>query len=104
MGGVAQGVAGALFEYIVYDDAGTPLTTGLSDYLMPGATEIPPVVHGHVVTPSGQPGGVKGMGEGGAIGAPPCVANAVADAMHPVPPPPSLPYAPAVVWHSLQRP
>jgi carbon-monoxide dehydrogenase large subunit len=103
MGGVAQGIAGALYEELVYDDAGTPLTASFAEYLVPSAVEIPAVVHGHVVTPSGYPGGIKGMGEGGAIGAPPCVANAVADALHPLAArPDGLPYKPSTIWTTLQ--
>ena len=50
---------------------------------MPSAAEIPPIEFGHVETPSPGPGGYKGVGEGGAIGAPPAVVNAVADALAP---------------------
>ena len=50
------------------------------DYLLPTATDVPVIEYGHVETPSPGPGGYKGVGEGGAIGVPPAVANAVADA------------------------
>jgi len=53
------------------------------DYLLPTSTEVPVIEHGHVETPSPGPGGYKGVGEGGAIGAPPAVVNAVADALAP---------------------
>ena len=53
------------------------------DYLLPTATEVPVIEYGHIETPSPGPGGYKGVGEGGAIGAPPCVVNAVADALAP---------------------
>ncbi len=82
-GGVVQGIGGALFEHFVYDDAGNPLTTSLMDYLMPSAAEVPSIEYGHIETPSPGPGGFKGVGEGGAIGAPPAVVNAVADALAP---------------------
>jgi carbon-monoxide dehydrogenase large subunit len=82
-GGVVQGIAGALFEHLVYDDDGNPLTTSLMDYLMPSAAEVPSIEYGHIETPSPGPGGFKGVGEGGAIGAPPAVVNAVADALAP---------------------
>jgi carbon-monoxide dehydrogenase large subunit len=82
-GGVVQGIAGALFEHFVYDEHGNPLTTSLMDYLMPSAAEVPSIEYGHIETPSPGPGGFKGVGEGGAIGAPPAVVNAVADALAP---------------------
>jgi carbon-monoxide dehydrogenase large subunit len=53
------------------------------DYLLPTAAEVPVIEYGHVVTPGPGPGGYKGVGEGGAIGAPPTVINAVADALSP---------------------
>ena len=61
-----------------YDEAGNPLATTFLDYLLPTAAEVPPIEFGHIETPSPTPGGFKGMGEGGAIGAPPAVVNAVA--------------------------
>ena len=67
----------------VYDERGNPLTTSLMDYLMPSAAEVPSIEYGHIETPSPGPGGYKGVGEGGAIGAPPAVVNAVADALAP---------------------
>jgi aerobic carbon-monoxide dehydrogenase large subunit len=82
-GGVVQGIGGALFEHLAYDDAGNPLTTTFLDYLVPSAAEVPAIEFGHVETPSPGPGGYKGVGEGGAIGAPPAVVNAVADALAP---------------------
>ena len=83
-GGVAQGIGGALYEHMVYDDSGTPVTTSFADYLLPTAAEVPDIEYGHVVTPaSTNPGGHKGMGEGGAIGSPAAVLNAVADALAP---------------------
>ena len=82
-GGVVQGLGGALLEHLVYDGDGNPLTTTFLDYLLPSATEIPMFEYGHIETPSARPGGFKGMGEGGAIGAPAAVFNAVADALAP---------------------
>jgi carbon-monoxide dehydrogenase large subunit len=82
-GGVVQGVAGVLFEHLAYDDDGNPLTTTFLDYLVPSAAEVPSIEYGHIETPSPGPGGFKGVGEGGAIGAPPAVVNAVADALSP---------------------
>jgi aerobic carbon-monoxide dehydrogenase large subunit len=83
-GGTVQGIGGALYEHLVYDEDGNPLTTTFLDYLLPTAAEIPVIEHGHVETPGPGPGGYKGVGEGGAIGAPPAVVNAVADALAPL--------------------
>ena len=68
-GGVVQGFGGVLLEDFVYDDDGNPLTTTFVDYLLPTTTEVPTIEIGHVETVSTtNPGGFKGMGEGGAIG------------------------------------
>lgn len=80
-GGVVQGIGGVLFEHMVYDDDGNPLATTFLDYLLPSAPEIPDIEIGHVETHSASIGGYKGMGEGGAIGSPPAVANAIHDAL-----------------------
>jgi carbon-monoxide dehydrogenase large subunit len=82
-GGVAQGIGGVLYEQLEYDDDGNPLATTLMDYLLPTATDVPLIEYGHIETPSPGPGGFKGVGEGGAIGAPPAVVNAVNDALAP---------------------
>jgi carbon-monoxide dehydrogenase large subunit len=82
-GGVAQGIGGVLFEQMAYDQDGNPLTTTFLDYLLPASGEMPSIECHHIETPSNQPGGFRGMGEGGAIGAPPAVANAVTDALGP---------------------
>jgi carbon-monoxide dehydrogenase large subunit len=82
-GGTVQGIGGALYEHLEYDEAGNPVTTTLMDYLVPTTAEVPVLEYGHVETPSPGPGGYKGVGEGGAIGAPPAVVNAVADALAP---------------------
>jgi carbon-monoxide dehydrogenase large subunit len=82
-GGTVQGIGGALLEELAYDDIGNPITTTFMDYLLPTAAEVPVIEYGHVVTPGPGPGGYKGVGEGGAIGAPPAVINAVADALSP---------------------
>jgi aerobic carbon-monoxide dehydrogenase large subunit len=82
-GGVVQGIGGVLFEHLAYDEDGNPLATTFMDYLLPTATEVPTIEYVHIETPSPGPGGYKGVGEGGAIGAPPAVVNAVADALAP---------------------
>jgi carbon-monoxide dehydrogenase large subunit len=73
-----------LYEHLAYDDDGNPLTTTFADYLVPSAAELPPIEIGHVESPGPGTGGYKGVGEGGAIGAPAAVANAVADALAPL--------------------
>jgi carbon-monoxide dehydrogenase large subunit len=82
-GGTVQGIGGVLYEHLAYDEQGNPVATTFMDYLLPTAAEVPVIEHGHVETPSPGPGGFKGVGEGGAIGAPPAVVNAVADALSP---------------------
>ena len=80
-GGVVQGIGGVLLEDFVYDEHGNPLTTTFMDYLLPTATDVPEIEYGHIETPASTPGDYKGVGEGGAIGAPAAVANAVNDAL-----------------------
>jgi aerobic carbon-monoxide dehydrogenase large subunit len=81
-GGVAQGIAGALYEEVVYDENGQLLNGTLADYLVPTAAEVPPVLLDHIETPSPlNPLGIKGVGEGGAVPAAAAIANAVEDAL-----------------------
>ena len=80
-GGAVQGIGGALLEDFVYDEHGNPLTSTFMDYLLPTATDVPEIEFGHIETPASTPGHYKGVGEGGAIGAPAAVANAVNDAL-----------------------
>jgi len=81
-GGVAQGIGGALMEELVYNEHGQLLSGTFMDYALPIASSVPPLVVAHLETPSPHtPGGVKGMAEGGTIGAPAAIANAVADAL-----------------------
>jgi carbon-monoxide dehydrogenase large subunit len=82
-GGTVQGIGGALLEELAYDEDGNPVSSTFMDYLLPTAADVPIIEYGHVETPSAAPGGYKGVGEGGAIGAPPAVINAVADALAP---------------------
>ena len=83
-GGVAQGIANALLEEIVYDEAGNILTTSLADYLPPTAHEIPPVEIRHLETwTDASITRAKGLGEGGAIGPPAAIVNAINDALAP---------------------
>jgi carbon-monoxide dehydrogenase large subunit len=83
-GGVAQGIGAALYEEIVYDDQGQILTASLVDYVVPAASEIPPMHVVHLETASPAIGGFRGMGEGGTIGAPAAIANAISDALAPL--------------------
>jgi carbon-monoxide dehydrogenase large subunit len=82
-GGTVQGIGGVLYEHLAYDEDGNPLATTFMDYLLPTATEVPLLEYGHVESLGPGPGGYKGVGEGGAIGAPPAVVNAIADALAP---------------------
>ncbi|WP_262700319.1 MULTISPECIES: xanthine dehydrogenase family protein molybdopterin-binding subunit [Streptomyces] len=83
-GGIAQGISGALFEQITYDAQGEPSATSFMDYKVPTAHEIPEVVIHHLETPCAFTAtGAKGAGEGGTIGAPAAVLNAVNDALRP---------------------
>jgi aerobic carbon-monoxide dehydrogenase large subunit len=83
MGGGAQGIGTALYEEMPYDANGQPLASTLADYMLPGATEVPDIRISHMETPSPYTTfGQKGIGEGGAIGPPAAIANAVNDALH----------------------
>jgi carbon-monoxide dehydrogenase large subunit len=83
-GGVVQGLGGVLYENMVYDDDGNPLASTFVDYLLPTASEVPTIDVGHIESLAGNPLGVKGMGEGGAIASPAAVVNCVADALAPL--------------------
>ena len=81
-GAVAQGLGETLLEELIYDAEGQLLTATLMEYALPTAESMPAMVIGHLETPSPRmPGGFKGMGEGGTIGSPAALANAVADAV-----------------------
>ncbi|HLA91945.1 MAG TPA: xanthine dehydrogenase family protein molybdopterin-binding subunit [Actinomycetota bacterium] len=81
-GGLAQGIAQALFEEVVYDEGGTPLTTNLATYLIPSATELPAFLTARTETPTPlNPLGAKGIGESATIGSTPAVVNAAVDAL-----------------------
>ena len=81
-GGTAQGLGTALYEEMPYDENGQPLATTLGDYLLPSAAEMPHITIDHMETPSPYTRfGQKGLGEGGAIGPPAAIANAINDAL-----------------------
>ncbi|MBI4608836.1 MAG: molybdopterin-dependent oxidoreductase [Candidatus Rokubacteria bacterium] len=83
-GGIAQGIAQALWEEIVYDEAGQLLSGSLMDYAAPKAPDLPMFELDHTVTPTPHnPLGAKGVGEAGCVGAPQAIVNAVLDALRP---------------------
>ncbi len=82
-GGVAQGIGSVLFERIVYDDSGQCTTSTFMDYLLPTAAEIPRIDIEHMEGPSQGDVPWRGVGEGGAIGSPAAVCNAIEDALAP---------------------
>jgi carbon-monoxide dehydrogenase large subunit len=83
-GGVVHGIGNALFERMIYDENGEPLTINYADYLLPTAPEVPRIEIIHLESPSPlNPIGVKGAGEGGTIPATACVIAAIEDALRP---------------------
>ena len=104
-GGTAQGIGNALYEDLVYNEDGQLLTGSLMDYTIPTAMETPPIEIAHLETPSPKTmGGVKGMGEGGAIAPPGALANAVADALSPFGVKVTqLPITPERLWRQIQQ-
>ena len=103
-GGIAQGIAGALFEQVSYDANGEPSCASFLDYKVPTAWETPDVLIKHLETPClFTETGAKGAGEGGTIGAPAAVLNAVNDALRPTGVElENTPIRPEVVHRSLQ--
>ncbi|MFI5041089.1 MAG: xanthine dehydrogenase family protein molybdopterin-binding subunit [Acidimicrobiales bacterium] len=103
-GGIAQGAAQALFEWVQYDDAGNPLTTNLMDYSIPAATELTSFEVSNTQTDSPRnPLGAKGIGESGTIGSTPAIQNAVIDAVsHLGITHIDMPCAPERVWRAIQ--
>ncbi|OLE23695.1 MAG: hypothetical protein AUG49_15325 [Catenulispora sp. 13_1_20CM_3_70_7] len=84
-GGLAQGIAQALYEEMAYGDDGSLLTGNLTTYMMPTAPDLPSFTLDRTVTPSPvNPLGVKGIGEAATIGSTPAVVNAVLDALAPL--------------------
>lgn len=104
-GGVAQGIAEALYEEAVYDADGNLTTGNMTNYLVPTAVEIPSLTLDRTVTPSTtNPLGVKGIGEAGTIAAPPAVVNAVIDAVsHLGVTHIDKPATPENVWRTIQQ-
>lgn len=103
IGGLAQGLGGALLEEFVYDDNGQLTSGSLAEYLLPTSTDVPPVTLTHIETPTTlNELGIKGLGEGGAIGGHAAVANAVGDALGDTSRPTVTPLSPERMWQLLQ--
>ncbi len=104
-GGLAQGIAQALYEEAAYDSSGNLITASLADYLIPSAADLPSFTTARTTTPSTlNPLGVKGVGEAGTIASTPAVVNAIVDALRPfgvsdVP----MPCTPERVWRAIQE-
>lgn len=99
-GSIAQGIGGAMYEHLIYDDNGNLSTGTLMDYLMPTSHEIPELTIGHISKPANNPLGVRGVGEGGTLGPNAVIGGAVHNALgleltH-------LPITPAKVWEAMQ--
>jgi aerobic carbon-monoxide dehydrogenase large subunit len=102
-GGIAQGIAQALYEEAVYDDAGNLVTTTLADYLVPSAADLPSYVTSRTESPADNRLGVKGVGEAGTIASTPAVVNAVIDALRPLGVTDvTMPCTPERVWRAIQ--
>ena len=102
-GGIAQGIAQALYEEGVYDDAGNLVTTTLADYLVPSAADLPSFKTERTETRASNRLGVKGVGEAGTIASTPAVVNAVIDALRPfgisdI----TMPCSPEHVWRAIE--
>jgi carbon-monoxide dehydrogenase large subunit len=103
-GGIAQGIAQALYEEAVYDDAGNLLTTTMADYLLPSAADLPHFATDRTETPATTNAlGVKGVGEAGTIASTPAVVNAIVDALRPLGVRDiTMPCSPEHVWRAIR--
>jgi aerobic carbon-monoxide dehydrogenase large subunit len=103
-GGIAQALGQAMMERVQYGDDGQILNATLGDYAVPRATDLPPMLLDHTVTPTPyNPLGAKGVGEAGTNGCPPAIANAVLDALAPLGIRHlDLPYTSDRVWEAIQ--
>jgi carbon-monoxide dehydrogenase large subunit len=99
-GAIAQGIGGAVYEHLIYDEVGNLTTGTLMDYLMPTSAEIPDLTIEHITHPADNPLGVRGVGEGGTLGPGAVIAGAVADALEVEVT--RLPAAPAAIWEAQQ--
>jgi len=103
-GGIAQGIAQALYEEGVYDDEGNLITATLADYLVPSAADLPSYQTERTTTPASNRLGVKGVGEAGTIASTPAVVNAIVDALRPfgvrdI----TMPCTPERVWRAIEQ-
>jgi carbon-monoxide dehydrogenase large subunit len=105
VGATVQGLGQSLYEEMVHDEDGQPVTGNLTLYAIPGATEVPPIESEFQETPSPlNPLGAKGVGESGSIALPAALASAVADALAPLgvvhldPP-----YTPETLWRAIRE-
>jgi carbon-monoxide dehydrogenase large subunit len=102
-GGLAQGIAQALYEEGVYDDDGNLITSTLADYLVPSAADLPSYVTDRTESPAANRLGVKGVGEAGTIASTPAVVNAIVDAVRPLGIRDiTMPCTPERVWRAIQ--
>jgi carbon-monoxide dehydrogenase large subunit len=103
-GGLTDGIGMALMEFINFDEDGNCLASSLMDYLIPTALEVPHFETGETVTPSPHhPIGAKGVGESATVGSPPCIVNAVVDALKPFGiRHADMPLTPSRVWEAMQ--
>ena len=104
-GAIAQGLAQALYEGVVYDQDGQLLTGNLTTYLLPTAADLPTFETDRTETPTPHnPMGVKGIGEGGTTGSTPAVANAVLDALRPLGIRQlDMPLTPLRIWEAIRQ-
>jgi carbon-monoxide dehydrogenase large subunit len=103
LGGAVQGLGAVLMEEVVHDADGQPRNASFVEYSLPSAVEVPPIASAFVQSPSpNNPLGAKGIGEGGAIGTPAAIANAVADALGGEAPDP--PFTAEKLWRALRAP
>lgn len=104
-GGLAQGIAQALYEEAVYDDQGNLVSGTMADYLVPSAADLPDFVTDRTETPSTtNPLGVKGVGEAGTIASTPAVVNAIVDALRPLGVTEvRMPCTPERVWRAIEE-
>ncbi len=103
-GGLAQGIAQALYEGAFYDEDGLPLNANLSTYLIPAAPDLPSFITDRTETPSTtHPLGTKGVGEAGTIASTPAIINGVVDALRPLGVTDvAMPATPMTVWKAIQ--
>ena len=105
LGALAHGIGGTIYEELRYDENGQLVNGSFKDYFVPTVMEIPEWTLDHLISPSPfTPGGYKGSGETGTIGPPPCLANAVEDALRPLGAKVrTLPLSPDFIWRTIQQ-